>query len=94
MEKSLHQVADLPETDRSMVEKLVGHPLRTDDVIYIATLGVASEPAEAERTAAWMELESIIAETQRNAAKSGLSSEQVDAIIDAECAAVRYGRSA
>jgi len=94
MEKSLHHVADLPETDRSMVEKLVGHTLQKDDVIYIAALGVAAEPEEAQRTAAWNELESIIAETQRNAEKSGLPSEQIDALIDAECAAVRYGHSA
>jgi hypothetical protein len=94
MEKSLHNIADLPDAARSAVESLVGHPLRKDDVLYITTLGIASEPVPTEQQAAWDELESIIAESQRNAKASGLSPEIIDALIDEESAAVRYGRSA
>jgi hypothetical protein len=92
MERSLHHVADLPEAARSAVEGLVGHPLDNDDVLYIATLGVQAEPSQADRNAAWDEVEAVIGQMQRNAAKSGLSSEQIDALLDAECAAVRAGR--
>ena len=92
MQKSLYNIADLPDAARSTVESLVGHPLRKEDVLYIATLGVQAEPVPAEQKAAWDELESIIAVTQRNAQASGLSAEQVDALIDKESAAVRYGR--
>lgn len=92
MERSVYHVADLPEAARAAVEGLVGHPLGNDEVLYIATLGVQPEPAVADRNAAWDELETIVAPTQRNAAKSGLASEQIDALLDAECEAVRYGR--
>lgn len=92
MEKSLHNVGDLPPATRSAVESLVGHPLRNDEVLYIATIGLEAEPTAAERNAAWDELESIIAEMQQHAARSGLSSEQIDELIDSESAAVRYGR--
>jgi hypothetical protein len=92
MERSLHNVSDLPAADRSAVEAIVGHALRSDDVLYIATLRVEGEPAAAERNAAWDEVESIIAGTNRHAAQSGLTSDQIDALIDSESAAVRYGR--
>ncbi len=93
MDKVFHNVSDLPETNRSVVEAIVGHPLRSDDVLYIATIRVENKPTSAERNAAWDELMSIIAETHQQAGNSGLSSEQIDALIDSECAAVRYGRS-
>jgi hypothetical protein len=94
MERSIHHVADLPEAARAAVEGLVGHPLHNDEVIWIGTLGVQAEPLEHERNAAWDEMESIIAQMQNNAARSGLSLEQIDALIDTECAAVRYDRRA
>lgn len=92
MEKSLHNIADLPEAARSAVEALVGHPLRKEDMLYIGTVGIESEPIPAVQLAAWHELESIIAETHRSAKASGLSSEQIDNLIDEESAAVRYDR--
>jgi hypothetical protein len=92
MEKSLHNIADLSDSTRATVEGLVGHPLRPDDVLYIATLGVQSESTPAEKQAAWDELESILAETQRSAQASGLSPDEIDKLIDEESAAVRYGR--
>jgi hypothetical protein len=94
MERALHHVADLPDAARSAVERLMGHPLRNEDVLYIASLGVQDEEAAADRNPAWDEVESLIQQTQQHAAKSGLSSEQIDALIDAECAAVRYGTDA
>jgi predicted transcriptional regulator len=45
-----------------------------------------------ERNTGLEKLKAIMAEMSHNAAKSGLSPEQIDAIIDAECEAVRYGR--
>jgi hypothetical protein len=92
MERSLHHVADLGESARSAVEGLVGHPLGNDDVIYVASLGVQAGATPAERNEAWDEVEAVIAQMQQNAARSGLSSEQIAALIDAECAAVRYDR--
>jgi hypothetical protein len=92
MEKSLHNVSDLPEANRSAVEAIVGHPLRSDDVLYIATLRVETEPTAVERNAAWDELMSIIADTHQHVARSGMTPEQIDALIDSECEAVRYGR--
>jgi hypothetical protein len=91
MERALHHVADLPDAARSEVERLMGHPLKNDDVLYIASIGVQDDEQAAERTGAWGEAESLIQQTQNTAAKSGLSPEQIDALIDAECNAVRYG---
>jgi hypothetical protein len=51
MEKSLHNVSDLPEANRSAVEAIVGHPLRSDGVLYIATLHVETEPTAVDRNA-------------------------------------------
>lgn len=90
MQRSIHPVAGLSDASRSGVESLVGHSLQNDEMVYVATLGIQKEPAPAQRETAWDELESIIAETQQSAAKSGLSGEQIDNLIDAECAAVRY----
>lgn len=70
----------------------MGQPLRNDEVVYIATLGVEREPIDAEQQAAWSELETLIVEMQQSAAQSGLSPAQIDKIIDDESAAVRYGR--
>jgi hypothetical protein len=92
MDKSLHNVSDLPQADRSAVEAIVGHPLQNDDVLYIATLRVETEPTVAERNAAWDDLMSIIADVHQHVATSGMSPEQIDTLIDSECAAVRYGR--
>lgn len=91
MERSLHNVSDLSADARSAVEAIVGHPLASGDVLYIAALGVSTEPAPLEQRAAWDELESIIGQMQRSAAGAGLSSEQIDEAIDSESAAVRYG---
>lgn len=92
MEKCLYNVSDLPADARSAVEAIVGHPLASSDVLYIAALGVRTEPMAAERDAAWDELESIIGAMQQHAAQTGLSAENIDEIIDSESAAVRYGR--
>ena len=88
MEGSLYNVADIPNAARSAIEGLVGHALANDDVLYIAALGSSVAPA-AERDAAWDEVESIIVQTQRSAAGSGLTTDQIDALLDAECDAVR-----
>lgn len=90
MGRAFYHVADLPDAARSEVERLVGHPLRNDDILYVASLGVQDEQHATDRNAAWDEVENLIRETQASAAKSGLSSEQIDALIDA----VRYGTDA
>jgi hypothetical protein len=92
MENSLHNVGDLSAAARSAIESMVGHPLRNDEVLYIATLGVKTDVQADVRNAAWDDLESIIAEMQEHASKSGLSSEQLDELIDSECAAQHYGQ--
>jgi hypothetical protein len=92
MEGSLHHVADLQQSVRSAVEGLVGHPLRSDQLVYVATLGVQAEPTPIDRNAAWDEVEAAIAEMQQGAARAGLMPEQIDELLDAECQAVRNGR--
>ena len=92
MAGSIHHVADLGESARSAVEGLVGHPLGNDELIYVAALGVQAEATPAERNEAWNEVAAAIAQMQQNAALSGLSPEQIDTLIDAECEAVRYDR--
>lgn len=91
MERCLHNVSDLSSDARSAVEEIVGHPLASGDVLYIAALGVKTGPMADEQCAAWDELESIIGQMQQHAAQSGLSPEQIDEVIDSESAAVRYG---
>jgi hypothetical protein len=92
VEGSLHNVADLPNDARSAIEGLVGHPLSNNEVLYIATLSAPASPLPAERHAAWDEVEAIISHVQRSAAASGLSPDQIDALLDAECASVRASR--
>lgn len=74
---------------RSAVESLVGHPLGDEDVVYVAALS-AEATGDLDRAAAWDELEDSISEMQRHASRSGLTAEQIDALVDVECAAVRY----
>lgn len=92
MERCLHNVSDLSSDARSAVEAIIGHPLASGDVLYIAAL-VKTEPLADEQCAAWDELESIVGQMQRHAAQSGLSPEQIDEVIDSESADVRYGSS-
>ncbi len=90
MEGSIHHVADLGEATRSAVEGLVGHPLGSDEFIYIASLGAQAEGTPTERNSAWDEVDALVAQMHQKAASSGLSTGQIDALIDAECEAVRY----
>jgi len=53
-----------------------------------------AEPMPKEQLAAWDELQSILADTRRKSGAAGLSPEQIDELIDDECAAVRHGRNA
>lgn len=91
MDGTLHNVADLREPVRLAVEGLVGHPLSNDQVIYVATLGTV-EPAADERAAAWDAVETHLAQMQQSAARSQLTPEQIDELLDAECEAVRRGQ--
>lgn len=91
MERCLHHVSDLSADARSAVEAIVGHPLASGDVLYIAALGVRTEPLAAEQRAAWDELESIMDQMRQHAAQSGLSPERIDEVIDSESAVLRYG---
>jgi hypothetical protein len=90
MERAFHDVADLPDAVRTEIGRLLACPLRNEDVLYIAAIGARDVATAARRNVAWDEVESLMQKTQRHAARSGLSSEQIDALIDAECAAIRY----
>jgi hypothetical protein len=92
MDGTLHNVSDLREPVRLAVEGLVGHPLSNNQVIYVATLGTQAEPAAAERAAAWDAVEAALAQMQQSAARSQLTPEQIDELLDAECEAVRRGQ--
>ena len=84
MQGSIHPVADLGESARSAMESLVGHPLGNDEFVYVASLGVQADVTPAERHAAWDEVEAVISQMRQNVASSGRSSDQIDALIDAE----------
>lgn len=94
MESSLHNIDDLPEPARTALEGIVGHPLRKGDVLYIAMIGMETAPEADDRQKAWLELQSIVAESQANAKASGLPPEQIDRLIEHESAAVRHDRGA
>lgn len=91
---ALHHVSDLSADARSTIEAIVGHPLYNGDTLYIATLTTEPQSPASERDAAWNELEHIISQMQAHAARSGLTSSEIDEVIGSECAAVRYGSAA
>ena len=91
MDKFLHNVGDLPSTERSAVESIIGRVLRDDQQVFIVALDVAADPAAAVRHQAWNELEEIIAECHENVRGSGVTLEELDRTIDEACNEVRYG---
>jgi hypothetical protein len=91
MEKLLHIVGDLPFTERSAVEAIIGHALRDDQQLYIVALDAAVEPADAVRRQAWKELNEIIAEAHDHVRHSGVTPDELDRTIDEACNEVRYG---
>ena len=93
MDKTLHNVADLPAATRSAVEALVGHPLRDSQKLYILALERIEPPAD-QRQQAWDELTEILNESHENVRKSGVSPDEVERLIDEACAEVRYGKPA
>jgi hypothetical protein len=92
MDKLLHNVGDLPSTERSAVEAIIGHTLRDDQQLYIVALDAAAEPTEHIRRQAWNEIEEIIAESHQNVRQSGVSQEELERTIDETCDEVRYGK--
>lgn len=92
MDKLLHNVGDLPSSERSAVETIIGHELRDDQQLYIVALDAVVEPTEATRREAWSELEEIIAESHHNVRQSGVSQEELERTIDETCDEVRYGK--
>jgi hypothetical protein len=92
MDKQFHNVGDLPSSERSAVETIIGHSLRDDQQLYIVALDAAVEPTERVRLQAWNEIEEIIAETHQNVRQSGVSQEDLERTIDETCDEVRYGK--
>ncbi len=92
MDGAFHNVGDLPLSERSAVEAIIGRALRDDQQLYIVALDAAVEPAQAVRDEAWSELEEIIAEAHHNVRQSGVSQEAIEQTIDDACDEVRYGK--
>jgi hypothetical protein len=92
MDKLLHNVGDLPFTERSAVEAIIGHALRDDQQLYIVALDAAVEPADAVRRQAWKELDEIIAEAHDHVRHSEVTPDELDRTIDEACNEVRYGK--
>lgn len=93
MDKTLHNVADLPAATRSAVESLVGHPLRDSQQLYILALERV-EPSVDQREQAWEELTEILNEAHDHVRRSGVAPDEVERLIDEACAEVRYGKPA
>jgi hypothetical protein len=91
MDELLHNVSDLPSTQRSVIESIIGHALRDDQQLFIAAIDAAVEPAAAVRQKAWDELQEIITEAHENVLGSGVTPEALDQTIDEACNEVRYG---
>jgi hypothetical protein len=91
MDKLLHNVGDLPSSERFAVESIIGHALRDDQQLYIVALDAASQPAAEVRQQAWHELEKIIAEAHNDVRTSGVTPEELEQTIDEACNEVRYG---
>ena len=92
MEKLLHNVGELPSSERSAVEAILGQTLRDDQQLYIVALDGAVEPSADVRRQAWHDLEQIIAEAQDNVRDSGASPDELERTIAEACDEVRYGK--
>lgn len=93
MEKSLHNVSNLSQEARTLLESLVGHPLSESQAFYIVTLDPDLEPSAQQRDSAWDELKAMMADMQRGTGASGLSDAEIDRLIDETCEEVRYSRT-
>ena len=91
MDKIVRNVVDLPAATRSAVEGLIGHPLRDEQRLYIVALDASLEPSQETRRKAWNDIQPLLDQAAAHAEKSGLSSDEIDSIIDTECERVRYG---
>jgi hypothetical protein len=91
MDKLFHNVNDLPASARSVVENLIGHPLRDDQQLFMIAIDPLAEPPKAQRRAAWNELKGLFDVMHENVKQSGRSQEEIDQLVDEACESVRYG---
>ena len=91
MEKHWHNVSDLSPPARSVVEELMGQPLRDDQRVCIVAFDAASEFSAEDRRQAWNELAEIMAETHAHVRESGASAAELEREIDDACEEVRNG---
>ncbi len=92
MEKHLHNVGDLPAPARSVVEGLMGRPLRDNQQVFIVAFDDVTEPPAEDRRQAWQELAAIIADTHARVRQTGATANQLEQAIDEACDEVRFGR--
>lgn len=92
MESIIRDVTALDESHRRLVEALLGHQLQDDQRLYIAVMSPTSSPAADQKARAWERLQEIAAKAENSLREQGITEEQWEAIIDEECAAVRYGK--
>jgi hypothetical protein len=91
MEKHLHNVEELAASTRSVVEDLMGRPLRDDEQVYIVAIERGADPSIDQRKQAWGELNEILAEIREHVTLARTSTADVERTIDEECHDVRYG---
>lgn len=92
MDSVFHNVGDLAMPERSILETLMGHPLRNDQTLYIVAMDQTSERDVAGRLRASQELDEILAESHENVRQTDKSADELERAIDEACAKVRYGR--
>jgi fatty acid/phospholipid biosynthesis enzyme len=89
MESFIRRANEIEGDPRRWVEIGLGQQLRQDQRVMVTVLNVGVEPDEETRRQAREELRQIRAEAAANIEAQGVSSEEVDAVVDEAIARVR-----
>lgn len=82
MNTLIRNVRDLEAANRRSLESLLGQPLSEDEQVIIRVVAVSKPTDAARKQAAFLRLREISEEAARSRESQGVSSEEVDRIID------------
>lgn len=74
-------VDDLPEPDRRSLENLLGHPLQSDQQVFVMVFSAGQVPDKAAREAAAERIRSTLADIDQYQKADGITGEEVDEAI-------------
>jgi hypothetical protein len=80
--KPFTNVADLSREQRLAVESMVGHPLDSEDMLFLVVMRPGQEPTAADKARARARLETLFEQIDHSAAERGITGEDADAAID------------